>query len=415
LFLGQTDTDAGDELRYEVLRLVRQLDDDLLEKREAAERALIELGPAALEQLPAPTRNTSAEVKVRLDRVRKALEQAAAAAASRPSLVTLSGQMPLSEALAALEKQTGNRIIDFRGRFGQQRLDPQVSVDFTEVPFWKALDRLLDQAGLTAYNFSGEQGAVALVARNENETDRSSRATYAGLFRFEGVEIQASRNLRNPTVRSLRFSMEVAWEPRVAPIVLRLPLDEIEAVDQNGDPIAVDSRRSRFEVAVESGIPASEVHLPLALPDRSVKSIASFKGTLTALVPGRVEAFEFEDLENAKSVEQSQADVTVVLDQVRKNVAVYEVRMRARYDRAKSALESHRGWVYNNEAYLVNARGEQVEHSGFQVFRQAEDEVGVAYLFGLEGGLEGYKFVYKTPVSLINMPVDYELKDIPLP
>jgi hypothetical protein len=406
---------GDDALSLQVRRLVRQLDDNRLAERDAAEKALIGLGPAALELLPAPTRNTSAEVQVRLDRVRKALEAAVAEAAAKPSLVTLHGEMPLSEALAAIGKQTGNRIVDFRGKFGQQRSDPKLTVNFDQTPFWIALDRVLDLAGLTAYPFSGEAGAITVVARDEQEASRAARGAYSGLFRFEGVRIQSTRDLRNPAQKTLRLSIEVAWEPRVSPIVLRIPLGQLDARDEQGGRLGIDSRLSNLEVPIESSIPAAEVHVPLELPERGVQKIASLKGSLLALVPGRTETFEFADLAAAKSVEQSRAGVTVVLDQVRKNVDVYEIRVRVRFDRPGIALESHRGWIYNNPAYLVNASGERIEHDGYQAFRQAADEVGVAYLFGLAKGLEGCKFVYQTPALLINMPVEYELKDIPLP
>jgi hypothetical protein len=77
---------------------------------------------------------------VRLDRIRKRLQQQAAEAAAEATRITLQGEMPLLDALAALEEQSGNSIIDFRGRFGQAATNPTVRVDFQNEPFWKALD-----------------------------------------------------------------------------------------------------------------------------------------------------------------------------------------------------------------------------------------------------------------------------------
>ncbi len=415
LVAGQADVSAADELGLQVRRLVRQLDGDLLADREQAEQALIDLGPDALELLPTPSRNTSAEVKVRLERVRKAMESAQAEAAAQPSLVTLSGQMLLSEALAAMEKQTGNRLVDFRPRQRQQQTDPTVTTDFEETPFWTALDNLLDQAQLTVYNYSGEQGAVAFVARSEKESNRGSRAAYAGLFRFEGVKIEARRDLRNADNQALLLTMEVTWEPRISPVVIQIPLADIQISDEQGNRLAIDSRMSRFEVPVENAIPAAEIQIPLVLPNRSVREIASLSGAMTAVVPGRIETFEFKNLQDAKSVEQSRANVTVVLDQVRKNVDLYEISVRVRYADAENALDSHRGWIYNNQAHLLDGQGERIEDIGMQTFRQTQDEVGISYMFDCEQGLEGCKFVYKTPAMLVNLPVDYELTKIPLP
>jgi len=415
LLPGQSPGEADDELRLQVRRLVRQLDDNQLATREAAERGLIELGPNTLELLPSPRRDMSAEVRVRLERIRKTLQEQAATAAAEPSRVTLQGELALSAALAAVQRQTGNRIVDFRQRFGQQPNEPKLQLNLDQMPFWTAFDAILDQAGLTVYNFSGEVKALAVVARDRAELDRAGRAAYSGLFRFECLRAQAVRDLRNPTNHALRLALEVTWEPRVAPILLQIPLGELHATDEAGRPLQIGSKRANLEVPVENAIPAAEVQVTWALPDRSVTRIASLTGQLSALVPGQIEAFEFGNLGAAQSVQQSRAGVTVVLEQVRRNVDVYEVRLRVRFDQAQNALESHRNWIYNNEAYFLGPDGKRFEHVGQQPFRQAENEVGVAYLSDREGGLADCTFVYKTPAVLIQMPVAFQLKDIPLP
>lgn len=162
-------------------------------------------------------------------------------------------------------------------------------------------------------------------------------------------------------------------------------------------------------------MPAVEVQVPLELPHRHVDRIASLRGRLAALLPGRIETFEFDGLTEAKNVEQARAGVTVILDQVRKNVDVDEVRLRVRFDQAGAALESHRNWIYNNEAYFIGPDGQRFEHAGMQAFRQAANEVGVAYLSDRQDGLAGCTFVYKTPAVLMEVPVEFELKEIPLP
>lgn len=412
---GPAEDGDNAQLRLQVLRLVRQLDNDTLAERQAAEQALIELGPPALDVLPPSNRAMSAEVTVRLERVRQAWEKAVAQAAAEPSRVTLQGAMKLSAAFEAIQQQTGNKIVDFRERFGQAQADPVVETGFQDVTFWEALDRLLDQAGMTVYNFVGEKGAIAVIAAEDSDRDRADRASYAGLFRFEGVRVQATRDLRNAEDGQLRVMLDVTWEPRLAPIVLRIPVATVVAVSGSGDPIPVDGTQGVLEVPVEDTIANAELVVPLVAPDRSVARIASLRGELGALVTGRVESFEFDKLMEARDVQQSVAGVRVTLDQVRKNLELYEVRMRVKFERAGIALESHRNWVYDNEAYMLDPEGERIENAGSQATRQGSDEVGVAYLFDREAGLEGCKFIYKTPSLLINVPVQYELKDIPLP
>ena len=62
---------AKADVASSVKRLIRQLDDDELAKREAAEKELIALGTAALKHLPLPTAKLSAGAKVSLERVRR--------------------------------------------------------------------------------------------------------------------------------------------------------------------------------------------------------------------------------------------------------------------------------------------------------------------------------------------------------
>jgi hypothetical protein len=65
--------------------------------------------------------------------------------------------------------------------------------------------------------------------------------------------------------------------------------------------------------------------------------------------------------------------------------------------------------------YFIDPSGQRFEHAGMQAFRQADNEVGVAYLSDREGGLADCTFVYRTPTLLILVPVEFELQDIPLP
>jgi hypothetical protein len=427
LLLGQVDApakpadpaaaEAARALQTKVLALVRQLDSSQQAKREEAEKALVELGGEVLPLLPDVNARTPAEVKNRLGRVRSALLKAAIEAATKPALVTLSGELPVSQAFAEIAQQTGNKFVDYRERFNQEQPDPKIKVSLDKVPFWEALDTVLDAGNLSLYNFDEEAGALAYTSRGEGIPPRAGRASYSGIFRLEPTRVEAVRDLRNPANRSLKVSIDVAWEPRVRPIVLEQPLDQVKASDENGDPIEVDGREGNLEVPVEASNSAVELDIPLVAPSRDVKQIASLTGKLTAVVLGRVEAFEFTNLDTARAVEQERGGVTVVLEQCRKNGDIYDVSMRVRFDKAANALESHRGWIYNNECYLVNAKGNRIENAGLEANLLAANEVGLSYKFDLGENVlpTGCKFVYKTPAAILKIPVEFEVKNIDLP
>jgi hypothetical protein len=398
-----------------VRKLVIELDADEKARRDAAEQKLLDLGAAALPALPADNDAMPAEVRTRLARVKQTLERSQAEAAAQASTVTLpKAKLPLSEVLAALEKQTGNKVVDFREQFGQQANDPAINVDFQQTPFWKALDETLDAAGMTIYNFAGEEG-IAIVKRGPSELPRAGRGAYAGAFRIEATEITAHRNFRDPSSHTLELTIDAAWEPRLKPIVVLQPENAIVAKDENGKAIPVAGPGDAVEMDVNPGARSVELPIHFALPDRSVRRIAQLTGKLAALMPGRVEEFRFADLDKGKKAEQKKAGVTVAVDEVRKNNSVWEIRLRVAFDKADNALESHRNWLLNNEVWLEDAAGEKTPYGSLETLHQTESELGVGYLFGVPEGLKGRTLVYRTPVAIMSVPVRFELKDLELP
>jgi len=322
--------------------------------------------------------------------------------------------MPLSQVLAAIGQQTGNRIVDFRQRFGTPQTDPEVKADFQAAPFWPTLDRVLDQAGLTVYPY-GEPQSICVVAGAAGHAKRSESGIYCGPLRLEPLRIQAERDLREPVNRGLRLTVEVAWEPRLRPISLKLPLANVEISDGQGNPLEVDNRRAELEVPVTPGVTAAELTLPLGLPPRAVKRIGRLQGTLTALVPGKVETFRFDRLTTAENVEKRIAGTTVTLERVHRNEQAWEVRILVHFDQPQNALESHRGWILQNEAYLEGADGKRIPYGTLETTRQTESEIGLAYLFTLDTPPTGLAFVYKSPGAILASRFEFTIKDVELP
>ena len=114
----------------------------------------------------------------------------------------------------------------------------------------------------------------------------------------------------------------------------------MEAFSEQGQELYFDDTPSVLNAAVAHGISSVELVIPLQLPDRSVRRVSRLRGQLMALLPGRVEAFEFEDLAEARGISKRKAAAVVSLDRFRKNVDLYEARIRVRYEEAGNALAS---------------------------------------------------------------------------
>jgi hypothetical protein len=154
----------------------------------------------------------------------------------------------------------------------------------------------------------------------------------------------------------------------------------------------------------------------LALPPREVRKIARLQGTLDALVPGSPESFRFQDLAKAKNVEKRIGGATVLLEQVRKAEKGWEVQILVRFDRTQGALQSHRNWVLRNPAFLEGRDGKRIAPGPYpETTRRDASEVGIRCVFAVEGPLEDFAFVYETPTAIFSLPIQYEIKDIPLP
>jgi hypothetical protein len=411
LLAAQADAPASD-VPATVRKLVRQLDAPEKARRDEAEQKLLEVGSAALDALPAPT-DASAEVQLRLGRVRVRLETLRGEEEVRSREVTIAGKaLPLPEVIAAIDKQTGNKLLDYRGQFGQQAAAKTLDLELEKTPFWSALDQILDQAGMTIYQYSGEPG-LSLVNRSGGEVPRYNRGVYAGAFRIEATDITARRDLRDANGQALKLQLDVAWEPRLVPIAITQAGDAITAIGDTGGTLAA-APNTELESTVNPGEASVQVPLTFSLPPRAMTKIASLKGNLDVILPGPIETFRFEKLKAGAKAEERRAGVKVILDQVRQNNLVWEVRVRVAFDNPGKALESHRTWVLHNEAYLETAAKDKINSAGMETTRQSENEVGVAYLFDVEE-ITDHTFVYKTPAVLLDVAVPYELHDIALP
>jgi len=263
ILLGTGSLPAAEADRVETL--LRQLNDDQAVRRDEAEQELLRLAPsdpdacdAFLLLLPKPLEGMPAEVRLRLRRVRSQIEKRQANEALVASRITLSDhEIDLAEVLEQIEKQTGNRLVDYREAFGQEASPRSVSIKIEDEPFWPAIDKILDAAEMGLYPFSGDtfpgELALAVINREAGAVPRSERASYAGPFRIEAIAVVARRGLRIPDQQAASVELEFSWEPRLRPIALSQPADALKIVGDNGAPIAVRNPAASFDVEIQQG------------------------------------------------------------------------------------------------------------------------------------------------------------------
>ncbi len=393
------------ELRSAVAEALDGLDAGQLAKRQAAEKQLLELGAEVLPLLPPFDNNLSAEAQQRLRRVRRMLEQMKAESDAEALIIRLGRVTTLDEALT--------RITDVSGVKFQLAgpVEQPLALTLGAMPFWSTLDTVLDAANLEINFYAGNAGEIGLVPRPAGKDSRTNSAAYAGVYRLETTAVNTRRDFRSPQLSGLNVSTEIAWEPRLTPIGLNLPLNQVVAILDDGQKLVPEE--GQIYVSANASIPFSQININLPLPSGAPRKIDTLTGVLRSMLPGAKDHFKV-DLAT-KHEEESVGNLTFLVEEVRPNGELFEVRVEVLFANPGNSLESHRQWIFENPAYVITTDGTRLEHLGYQTYRQTADRVGIAYMFDLDNELTGKTFHYESPISIIESEVTFVMKDILLP
>ncbi len=397
------------DLDTQVKQLLEELDAPQLVRRNAAEQTLVELGEPALAFLPAAGTKLPPEVSRRLERARTKIAKQAANAnvIKNISDVRLGEAATLGAALEAISRASG---IEFN-----HQADPEIAITpyATPLPYWHAVDHVLDQANLDIDFYNGEDNTIALVPRQPDRPNRADSAAYAGLYRLEPVIVTSRRTLRDLSLSGMNVDLEVSWRPDAQPVGITLPLSEITAKLDDGATVHAQEPEGTIDISPSSGVAMSNIQLPLALPAGRPSKIVALTGRIQSLLPGEVKVFEFP----LKLASQTQTIdfVTVRVEEVRKNGALHEVRVGVEFKNPGKAMESHRGWLLNNEVYVAMPDGSRQDHLGYELYRHNESGLGIGYLFDVGDSPGEAKLVYKTPTAVVQNEIDFVIQDIPMP
>lgn len=326
--------------------------------------------------------------------------------------VDLSDKRTLGAALQAIGE---HHAVEFRHPLPDDTpIQPPENAVGEPLSFWQALDHVLDEAGLDIDPYGGDAKTWKLRLSQPLRPGRTASASYAGAFRLEPTVVTSRRVLRHPTLSGLSVEIELAWQPGAKPIGLTLPLDRIRAVLSDGETLAAAGGGGGvIDVATGSDIPSALLQIPLQFSPVRATQIAALTGQLRSLLP--VDPQRFELALDATAAAETKGSITFRGEGVRKNEELHEARVGIEVDVPAEAMESHRGFLLNNEVYALTADGTRVEHLGYQLYRQAENGIGIAYLFDLGDSAAGCKLIYESPTRIVRDQVDFVIENIPLP
>ncbi len=413
----QTATVAQEKIDKQVKKLVTQLKSDDKETVSDATEKLIELGVPALDTLEQSAELANDELKKTLVSIRDKIEQIQGEKKAKSTTVTLEGEMSLADALKELSKQA-KTTFTVQGESAEGKLE----LSMKDVPFWNAIDEIMDQAKMQLSAYGGENGQLSLVRRPEDFEDFIGRTAYSNGFRVVIKRIETSVDYDDPTNDGTNIRLQINWESQIKPIAIEHSLKDIKAIDEYKDEIKVrfpigpqgPDKEAVMSETVQSDIPVTEMFLPLELIDRKIKQIDKLTGTINVLMPGRVETFDFGNvgkIKGEKKVQKARAAVTFLGTE--KNDELQSVGLNIEFDENANPLALHRGWILDNEVYLEDAKGVKHKPIGSEQTLLAENKININYFFEVDPA--EHKLVYKSPVKLVKIPVKYTLKKIILP
>lgn len=339
----------------------------------------------------------------------------------RKSITLHTDKISVSQALAELTKQTGIRVEDARGA-----PDETVHLDWKQTPFWQALDTLAG-AAKARVNIYPTSGRIVLDKRRADYC--LPPICYDGRFRLSVKKVTTSRDLeindKNGHSGSTNLVVEIAWDPELLPLYLETRPHKLRLVDDSNNVLTVPDEGSSLAPVDGRIALAIDLHLP-ALPRRAM-AIRTLEGELSMIGPSKMLTFTFDTLDRlAKSKESdperhlTQEGVNCRILDVKLLAKRWTVRIALGYPRGIKELDTNQSWVVNNEMTLESLDGKKYFPSTEYHLESATEHGAIlSYHFrdrddSPPGKASDWRVRYRTPAKLIQTPIKFVFKDIPL-
>jgi hypothetical protein len=341
-----------------------------------------------------------------------------------PKTITLQdASITVAKALKELASQTGNPVADRRREKDEIK---SLKLDLNKATFWQALDTIAKAADARVSLYERD-GKIALV----DGPYQVMPVSYSGLFRVavKGLHL---RHLLDSDTHDCIINLEIAWEPRFQPLFMETRPDALIVQDDKGRAIEIPEDGKGLAAIGQPMVKAFDVRIPA--PQRSAKQLGLFKGNLLVMGPSKMLTFTFDKLSKiekaADARKETREGVTVNLRELRSEGGggdeVWTVGLLLEYPPEGPKFESFQSWIVNNKIYLEKAQAgikqQFPPNLGYETDDQSDTKAIIRYRFGDEpekkltlGKFSDWKLVYQTPGRIVEVPIVFEFKELPLP
>jgi hypothetical protein len=209
-------------------------------------------------------------------------------------------------------------------------------------------------------------------------------------------------------------------------LFLQFAAKEIAVRSQDDVDLSPLTPEANVELAVSEGPGQSRIQMDYVVLASTAVATIDVKGKLQCTTAAGNETVRFTELTRLAdgrevNIARRRGGVTVALNRVgissvaggKKDLLI---KVAVSYDTGGPAFETHRTWMLHNEVYLEDPAGKRLPlNGGSETTQQGTDGLGITYRFaGLPDPLPDYTFVYVAPSLIVDVPIEFEIKSVPV-
>ncbi len=419
----------------QVAEWVKQLGDTVYKVRDAATKALGEVGEPAVAALQEAIRTGDVEMQ---KRARQIIDRIEVSEALAPTVIDAKfADTPLPQAVAQFSKQSKVKLelVPQQGPARQLLDQKKITLELAGVPFWEALDKLCQAGNVTYTTISPSSLQLQLV----EGTRPPPPIAQTGPFRMRITNLNYYRNIvlaqaagaAQPPGRTetLTAGLDLVSEPQVTVLSMGAP-QILEAVDDNGQSLVTDktvtTSTSGTATYTTSPTPINplqvrQAQFQLRPADKPSATLKVLRGTIPVEVLARQKPLLVVDdlFANKARIVKGEGDLMLVVMQVQDHGGGRNGNIRFFLNGVDSVDPSRFGAnnVYNQRFEVTDSEGRRLSHNmnlNYSGNMQQRSLEGYIHFQGAQDAGQAARLTYNSNKTF-RTSVPFEFRDVPLP
>ncbi len=394
-----------------VARLIRELGSESYNRRQAAGQQLKALGAASIMPLEAVKDSADPEVRIRATELLRELKLAAMWDATTVSLNA--EDRSVAEVFAEIARQTGNTLALDGGNSGLN--DMPVTVEFSQTPFWQAIDELCQKSSNHVAYFTGRRETRLGISRG---LAQQPPIAYSGALRGQVLSVRREfseqldfTSTDSAQTHGFQLVVQVEWEEQFRMIAHRRTPKIIEAVTDNGEVLEVIGKPDAEWVIANGLNRRVKFTFELPPPTLAARRIARLRLGWEVAAVGDFGEVRIDNLANSQAYEQEDVQVTLQSRVIR---PYQRQELQVRVDRSFPDWQPVEMFYNETDVRLLDADGKQLRLEQADWSRQSTGLNVRARFLGATAG-PPKMLVVRYPRIRDKRELHLEFSNIPLP